>query len=109
MSFQLNGTICKKLVKLAIQTNLPIKLNYYNDSLENKAFLGIFNTTNERILLKNAEEYTSTIQKIYKANDDFIIQTENSIYLVSGKIKKSYIQKSSVQDYIIINDDPINR
>ena len=46
MSFQLNATICKKLVKLAIQTNLPIKLNYYNDSLENKAFLGIFTTTN---------------------------------------------------------------
>jgi hypothetical protein len=109
MAFQLNATICKKLVKIGIQTNLPIKLNYYNDSLENKAALGIFTTTNQRILLKNAEEYTTTIQKIYKANDDFIIQTENSIYLVSGKIKKSYIQKSSVEGYIIINDDPINR
>jgi hypothetical protein len=49
------------------------------------------------MLVKNSEEYTSHIQKIYKAGDDFIIMTENSIYLVSGKVQKRKIQASTLK------------
>jgi hypothetical protein len=83
--------------KLAIQRDMPIQLDYFVDSAEGKAFLGEDATTGEKMLVKNSEEYTSHIQKIYKAGDDFIIMTENSIYLVSGKIQKRKIQASTLK------------
>ena len=78
--------------KLAIQKDMPIKLDYFVDSAEGNAFLGEDAQTNEKMLVKNSEEYTSVVQKIYKAGDDFIVLTENSIYLVSGKLQKRKIQ-----------------
>ena len=83
--------------KLAIQRDMPIQLDYFVDSAEGKAFLGEDAQTNEKMLVKNAEEYTSHIQKIYKAGEDFIILTENSIYLASSKIQKRKIQASSLR------------
>lgn len=83
--------------KLAIQKDMPIQLDYFVDSAEGKAFLGEDATTSEKMLVKNSEEYTSHIQKIYKAGEDFIILTENSIYLASSKIQKRKIQASSLR------------
>ena len=83
--------------KLAIAKDMPIQLDYFVESAENKAFLGEDAQTGEKMLVKNSEEYTSHIQKIYKAGDDFIIMTENSIYLVSGKIQKRKIQASTLK------------
>jgi hypothetical protein len=83
--------------KLAIQKDMPIQLDYFVDSAEGKAFLGEDSNTGEKMLVKNAEEYTSHIQKIYKAGEDFIILTENSIYLASSKIQKRKIQASALR------------
>ena len=83
--------------KLAIQKDMPIQLDYFVESAEGKAFLGEDAQTSEKMLVKNSEEYTSHIQKIYKAGDDFIVMTENSIYLVSGKIQKRKIQASTLK------------
>jgi hypothetical protein len=83
--------------KLAIQKDMAIQLDYFVESATGTAFLGEDAQTNEKMLVKNAEEYTSHIQKIYKAGDDFIIMTENSIYIVSGKIQKRKIQASSLR------------
>ena len=84
--------------KLSIQKDMPIQLDYFVDSSEGKAFLGEDAQTSEKMLVKNFEEYTSHIQKIYKAGDDFIVLTENSIYVVSGKIQKRKIQPSTLKD-----------
>jgi hypothetical protein len=84
--------------KLAIQKDMPIQLDYFVDSASGKAFLGEDATTSEKMLVKNSEEYTSHIQKIYKAGEDFIILTENSIYLVSSKVQKRKIQASSLRN-----------
>jgi hypothetical protein len=84
--------------KLAIQKDMPIQLDYFVDSAEGKAFLGEDAQTGEKMLVKNSEEYTSHIQKIYKAGDDFIVMTENSIYLVSGKVQKRKIQASNLKN-----------
>lgn len=86
--------------KLAIQKDMAIQLDYFVDSYDGKAFLGEDAQTGAKMLVKNSEEYTSHIQKIYKAGDDFIIMTENSIYLVSGRIQKRKIQGSALR-----NDD----
>lgn len=76
---------------------MPIQLDYFVDSAEGRAFLGEDATTSEKMLVKNSEEYTSHIQKIYKAGEDFIILTENSIYLVSSKVQKRKIQASNLR------------
>lgn len=84
--------------KLAIQRDMPIQLDYFVDSAEGKAFLGEDASTSEKMLVKSSEEYTSHIQKIYKAGEDFIILTENSIYLVSSKVQKRKIQASNLRN-----------
>ena len=83
--------------KLAIQKDMAIQLDYFVESANGTAFLGEDAQTSEKMLVKNSEEYTSHIQKIYKAGDDFIIMTENSIYIVSGKIHKRKIQASTLK------------
>jgi hypothetical protein len=72
--------------KLAIQLDKPILLDYYVDTATKKAALGLDETTGEKILVKSNEEFTSNIKRTYKADNDFIVLTENSIYVVSGKI-----------------------
>ena len=44
-------------------------------------------------------EFTSLVQKVYKVQDDFIITTENSIYIVSGKIQKRRIQAPALRGF----------
>jgi hypothetical protein len=56
--------------------------------------------TKERVLVKSKEEFTSLIQKLYKVETDFIIITENSIYLASGKIQKRRIQAASLRNAV---------
>jgi hypothetical protein len=73
--------------KISIKEDRPIMLDYYAESVSKKAFLGNNTATNEKMLIKSPEEYTSNIQKILKVGDDLIVLTENSIYLVSAKIE----------------------
>jgi hypothetical protein len=71
--------------KLAIVEDKPILLDYWTDSLDKKALIGI-RESGEKLLVKSAEEYTSPIAKFYKSGTEYIIITENSIYLVSSDI-----------------------
>ena len=71
--------------KLAIVNDRPIMMDYWTDSLDNKIIIGR-RTTDENILVKNETEYTSPITKMYKSGEEYIILTENSIYLVSSDI-----------------------
>ena len=42
--------------------------------------------TQEKLLVKSVDEYTSPITKIFKSGSEFIVVTENSIYLVDKDI-----------------------
>ena len=84
--------------KLAIQHDMPIQLDYYVDTHEGKAFMGEDSESKEKMLVKSGDEFTSLIQKVYKVGDDYIIMTENSIYIVSGKIQKRRIQANSLRN-----------
>jgi len=77
--------------RIAIEQDKPIMLDYYLDTKEGRAFLGEDATTKEKMLVRSEEEYTSLIQKIFKVKEDFIVITENSLYIVSGSIKKKSI------------------
>ena len=79
------------LSKLAIVEDKRIMLDYWTDSLDKQVLIGVKKETSEKLLVKNAEEYTSPISKIYKVNECYIICTENSIYLVSADIPTKHI------------------
>lgn len=85
--------------KLAVEQDKPIQLDYYVDSATGKAFLGEDAETKEKMLVKSAEEFTSLVQKVYKVQEDYIIMTENSIYLASGKIQKRRIQAPALRGF----------
>jgi hypothetical protein len=75
----------KHASKLAIVEDKPIMLDYWAPSLDKKALIGA-RENSEKLLVKSEEEYTSTIQKFYKSGSEYIIITENSIYLVASDI-----------------------
>ena len=82
--------------KLAQQLDRPIQLDYFADTFSGKAVIGEDPDTKDKLLVKSNDEYTSLIQKIYKVGDDYLILTENSIYIISGKVQKRKIQASSL-------------
>ena len=71
--------------KLSIVEDKPIMLDYWTASVDKKALVGV-RESGEKLLVKSAEEYTSPIAKFYKSGTEYIIITENSIYLVSSDI-----------------------
>jgi hypothetical protein len=91
-----NEKVLQHAAKLAMDRDKPILLDYYKDSRSGAAFLGQDKDTGEKMLVKNSEEYTSPVIKMFKARDDYIIETENSIYIVSGNIKKKEISSASM-------------
>jgi len=84
--------------KIAMEQDRAIMLDYFHDTLHGTAFLGEDPHTNERILVKSKDEFTSLIKKLYKIGEDFIILTENSLYIVSGKIQKRKVNLASLQE-----------
>lgn len=74
-------------MKLAINEDRPIMLDYWKDSLEKTVLIGQRDDeSKEKILVRSEEEYTSPIKQILKVGTDYIIMTENSIYLVDTGI-----------------------
>jgi hypothetical protein len=84
--------------RIAIQQDKPIMLDYYVESVEKKAFMGEDAETKEKVLIKSSEEFTSMVQKVYKIQEDFIILTENSLYIVSANIDKRRIQAKALRE-----------
>ncbi len=85
--------------KLAIEQDRCILLDYYRQSANGTAFLGIdIVNPDDRILVKSKDEFTSLVKKSYKVDEDFIILTENSLYIVSGKIQKRKVNLASLQE-----------
>ena len=85
--------------KLAMEQDKPILLDYYMDTATQKAFLGEDQETKEKMLIKSNDEFTSLVQKVFKVQDDYIVMTENSIYLASGKIQKRRIQAPALRGF----------
>ena len=75
----------KHAAKLSIVEDKPIMLDYWSASLDKKALVGV-KENGEKLLVKSEDEYTSPIAKFYKSSTEYIIITENSIYLVSSDI-----------------------
>ena len=60
-------------------------LDYWSNSHDSKVLIGV-RDNGEKLLVKSEDEYTSPIEKIYKVEGEYIIVTENSLYIVSASI-----------------------
>ena len=80
-----NATTLTHAAKLSIVEDKPLLLDYWTSSLEKTALIGV-KDDGEKLLVKSEDEYTSPIEKIYKVEGEYIIVTENSLYIVSASI-----------------------
>ena len=67
--------------KLAIVDDRPIMMDYWAPSHDGNVLIGV-RESGEKLLVKSEDEYTSTIVKIFKVETDYIILTENSLYII---------------------------
>jgi hypothetical protein len=87
-------------IRIAIEEDRPLLWDYMLPSLTGKAHIGVrrrkqpdgtFVETGEKLLVKSSEEYTSNITKTFKCDTEFIVLTENSIYIISTTINTVFI------------------
>lgn len=83
---------CQHAVLKAEERDCGIFMDYWRDSLDGSAMIGI-RGDNSKLLVKSASEYTSTIEKMFKAENAYLVLTENSIYLVSAGISSCNISE----------------
>lgn len=79
------NTTMQHAAKLAVVEDKPIMLDYWTNSLDKSVLIGV-KDNKEKLLVKSEEEYTSPIAKIFKVGKEYIIMTENSIYIVDVEI-----------------------
>ena len=80
-----SGTTLQHCAKLGIVEDKPIMFDYWTASCDKEVLIGV-RDGGEKLLVKSEEEYTSPVSKIYQVEKEYIIITENSIYVVSSEI-----------------------
>ena len=80
-----HGTTLQHASKLGIVEDKPIMFDYWTASCDKDVLIGV-RDGGEKLLVKSEEEYTSPVSKIYQVEKEYIIITENSIYVVSSEI-----------------------
>jgi hypothetical protein len=91
------ATTLLQAARLAMKEDKAIQMDYYIDTASARAFIGEDGDTKEKVLVKSKEEFTSLVQKLYKVGDDLLIVTENSIYIISGKVQKRRVNLAALQ------------
>lgn len=99
-TFPISHKTVVNAIRIAIEEDRPLLFDYFIPSINKTAHIGVrrikqpdgtFTDTGEKILVKSGDEYTSNITKTYKCDTEFIVLTENSIYVISTKIDTVYI------------------
>ena len=90
-----SANVLLKAAQVSIDEDKPIYLDYYQDSVDKKCCIGVQGQT--KYLVKSTDEYTSTIQTVFKCENCYIIATENSLYIVSVEIPIKKIVSSKEQ------------
>ena len=85
-------TTLQHCAKLSIVEDKPIMFDYWTASCDKQVLIGVRENDSEKLLVKSEDEYTSPVSKIYKVEEEYIIITENSIYLVSANIQTKRIK-----------------
>ena len=87
------ASVLLRAAQVAMEQDKPIYLDYYKDSVEKKCCIGVQGDT--KYLVKSNEEYTSTIENIFKCETCYIVSTENSLYIVSTEVPVKKILSST--------------
>ena len=80
-----SSTTLQNATKIAITSDKPVLFDYWTSSLDKTVLIGV-RENSEKLLVRNEEEYTSPIISIYQVESDYLIETENSLYVVDSKI-----------------------
>ena len=72
----------QQAVKLSIKTTKPICFYFYVDSLKGRVCIS--SDGDDKIIYKNDDEHTSPIMNTFKCQNEFLVVTENTIYIVSS-------------------------
>lgn len=72
--------------RLACSQDKPIMMDYWALSCSGSVLVGV-KEDGEKLLVKSEEEYTSPIAKMYQVEDDYLVVTENSIYITVAGIE----------------------
>ena len=80
-----HSTTLQHSSKLSIVEDKPIMFDYWSGSLDKEVLIGV-RESGEKLLVKSEDEYTSPIVKIYKVETEYIIITENSIYVICADV-----------------------
>lgn len=78
------ASVLLRAAQVAVEQDKPIYLDYYGDSVAKTCCIGV--QDGAKFLAKTSDEYTSTIQNVYKCESCYIVMTENSLYVVSAEI-----------------------
>ena len=78
------ANVLLRAAQVSIDEDKPIYLDYYKDSVEKKCCIGVQGST--KYLVKTTNEYTSTIQTVFKCENCYVVMTENSLYIVDSGI-----------------------
>ena len=71
-----------KAMKLGIKYTKQIDLYFYLDST--KGNISLMSDGETTLIYKNDDEHTSPMIKHFKSDNDLIVITENTIYILSG-------------------------
>jgi len=85
-------TTLQHAAKLSIVEDKPIMMDYWTTSIDKSVLIGV-KDSKEKLLVKSEEEYTSPIAKIFKVGKEYIVMTENSIYIVDVEIPTKRISE----------------
>ena len=80
----------QNVAKLSIVEDKPVLFDYWTGSCDKQILIGV-RDNGEKLLVKSEDEYTSPIGKIFQVEEEYIIVTENSIYIVSAAISRKRI------------------
>jgi hypothetical protein len=89
-----SASVLLRAAQLAVENDKPIYLDYFTDSVEKKCCIGV-QSDNSKNLVKSENEYTSTIQSVFKCETCYIVSTENSLYIVSSDVPIKKILSST--------------
>jgi len=79
-----SASVLMRTAQVAMEHDKPIYLDYYRGSVEKTCCIGVQDST--KYLVKSNDEYTSTIENVFKCEGCYIVMTENSLYVVSAEI-----------------------
>jgi hypothetical protein len=77
-------SVLLRACQLSITEDKPLYFDYYRESVDKSCCIGV--KEDAKYLVKSDDEYTSTIQNVYKCETCYIVMTENSLYVVSAQI-----------------------